>query len=59
MKESLMQVQLDEEEMDTLNTIINVLLYDKHTAQLKYYYNPEILKHIDSLLQTARENYYD
>lgn len=59
MKESLMQVQLDEEEMDTLNTIINVLLYDKHTAQLKYYYNPETLKHIDSLLQTARENYYD
>ena len=59
MKESLMQVQLDEEEMDTLNTIINVLLYDdKHTAQLKYY-NPETLKHIDSLLQTARENYYD
>lgn len=54
-----MQVQLDEEEMDTLNTIINVLLYDdKHTAQLKYY-NPETLKHIDSLLQTARENYYD
>lgn len=58
MKESLMQVQLDEEEMDTLNTIINVLLYDKHTALLKYY-NPETLKHIDSLLQTARENYYD
>lgn len=58
MKESLMQVQLDEEEMDTLNAIINVLLYGKHTVQLKYY-NPETLKHIDSLLQTARENYYD
>lgn len=58
MKESLMQVQLDEEEMDTLNAIINVLLYGKHTAQLKYY-NSETLKHIDSLLQTARENYYD
>ena len=57
MKESLMQVQLDEEEMDTHNAI-NVLLYGKHTAQLKYY-NPETLKHIDSLLQTARENYYD
>lgn len=53
-----MQVQLDEEEMDTLNTIINVLLYGEHTAQLKYY-NPETLKHIDSSLQTARENYYD
>ena len=53
-----MQVQLDEEEMDTLNAIINVLLYGKHTAQLKYY-NPETLKHIDSLLQAARENYYD
>lgn len=58
MKESLMQVQLDEEEMDTLNAIINVLMYGKHTPQLKYY-NPETLKHIDSLLQTARENYYD
>ena len=58
MKESLMQVQLDEEEMDALNAIINLLLYGKHTAQAKYY-DTETLKHIDSVLQSARENYYD
>ena len=58
MKESLMQVQLDEEEIDTLNAIICVLLYGEHVAQAKYY-DTETLKHIDSALQIARENYYD
>lgn len=58
MKESLMQVQLDEEEMDTLNAIIYVLLYGEHVAKAKYY-DTETLKHIDSVLESARENYYD
>ena len=58
MKESLMQVQLDEEEIETLNAIIYVLLYGEHVAQAKYY-DTETLKRIDSVLESARENYYD